>query len=494
MTNTDNNIEKLSPEEIVMMQPNQSLKDDLDDSTSVQVLEINSVLEVSPSQYSTEADSFLAEIQRNPSALDDDFDFDTVIFNEATKTAPASVSLFFISKNEYTNSQAQGELYDSLLEIESSIDNYDEKATWSIYPKPLPVRASDMELNIGSFPKVISQFIQLTSSDSSDIRYSSIGINEKTGFNGIVSDYVGGGQYDDFHYINGKLLINEDDSTEDEFFEEFSRIYGVDMVKNFNTASETSMKWNDTYSPETNLDLSLFDGKVFISNYPATPDPANTIFTDEVRGSILVSTLLRPSELSAPVTLNEFDDSLATIVSQVYMDYISSPEFSFDSFVSDVINPAFVYGSNQFLEMQKFIKDHRNSLELDDKESYDFQRFYAINDESNLVLLGLYENADEAVSDYKSDQALLFALNESEATGFADSATYFIGNGYGATLDSDGDLYPHDEVSAADTAIKFTTTDLMKSVNAFTSSIGEDEKYVFGTKGKAQRSKSRGAG
>lgn len=486
---------KLTAEELAMMKPNQALNDDLDTSVSSQVLEINSLFAGDFDSFKAESKAFLDEIQKNPSVLDDDFVFQTAVLNPKSGNKPASISLLFTSKESYTESRVQSELLDSLADIDTAIDNYDENATWSVYPSPKPTTIHDLEDNISDYPKVISSFVQLGSSSSPEIRYASIGINSKTGFDGVVVDYVGGGGYDEFHYINGKELINPDDSTEDEFFEEFARIHGTDALRDLNAKGKHTITWDaEGLYPITNIDLKSFDDRVSISNYPDTPSPANTTFTPEIQASILTSTLLNPTNLELPVILSDNDDALKLLVEYVYFDYISSPDFNFQSFISEVIDSAFVYGSNQFLEMQSFIKSHRASIGISDDNEYNYQRFYGVTDESELVLLGLFRSQEDSASNHAREESVSLVLNQSEADGFVSSCEMHISNTTDARIDAeDGQLYPSHEVSDDNNVIDLSVQQLIQSANNYYDSVGSANHYDAPQQSKkSQKVKSKG--
>lgn len=81
-------------------------------------------------------------------------------------------------------------------------------------------------------------------------RYIQIGIEDSSGFSGFIRDYVGGGSYQEFYFIQGKLL--EDISFEDFLFESNTLFSGL------GTQIESSLDnyftyENGAYSPRQSL-------------------------------------------------------------------------------------------------------------------------------------------------------------------------------------------------------------------------------------------------
>lgn len=486
MNNTDNTVStKLTPEEERMIQKNDVMEQDLDPSAHFHTLEVNSLLTTSDENYLDEAKSLFTELTKEDTFLTDSFNKDpSMVFNPPAFGKQPSISILFTTKEKFTNAQVDSLFKSQLDEIEvleSLIDNYDEQATWSIYPTPLQPLISDLEAHIEDYPSnVISSFTQLENPDSPEIRYTSIGVNSKKGFDGLIIDYVGGGEYQEFHYINGNVLVNNDDSTEDQFHEEFSRIHGTNLLKRFNTVLDSDIKWNSDFNPVSSADLKIFDGNVKIENYPATPDPANTIFNDEIRASILISSLLNPSELQSPITLSNNDDALSAISEAVYLDYISSPDFNFNEFITNVVDLAFTYGSNHFLHLQGFISSYRATLDFNDVNEYGFQRYYGVTDESELVLLGIFESTEDAMANHNREESMSLVLTQSDASGFVDSCEMHIANSTTARVDSeDGELYPSHEVSDNNNVIEFSVEQLMQSAGNYYDSVGSENIYEY---------------
>ena len=127
------------------------------------------------------------------------------------------------------------------------------------------------------------------------IRYIMIGKQDKKGFSGWISDYVGGGEFQDFYFADGEdvekdLYERKDgDYDNDDSEEEFIKRKGIDFFTEIEkTMEDEGIGWDDNYNPILKKSPPHPDVLAFQMNNSDEERPwlipinvGNTIFEDE---------------------------------------------------------------------------------------------------------------------------------------------------------------------------------------------------------------------
>jgi len=102
----------------------------------------------------------------------------------------------------------------------------------------------------------ISTFIQLNKPNSKNIRYFMHGTDCEKGFSGVIIDYTGGGNWDEFYYINGinleeELIENNQDEwfDQDEIIKVFIEKKGKEFYEELERTQNNIMDWGENYEP-----------------------------------------------------------------------------------------------------------------------------------------------------------------------------------------------------------------------------------------------------
>jgi len=97
----------------------------------------------------------------------------------------------------------------------------------------------------------INTFIQLDKQNSKNIRYFMHGTTCDKGFSGVIIDYMGGGNWDEFYFINGMNLEEElkEWGDQDELIKLFIEKKGKDFYKELKRTQTNIMGWGENYEP-----------------------------------------------------------------------------------------------------------------------------------------------------------------------------------------------------------------------------------------------------
>ena len=401
----NNEIENLNltVDELNMMKPDSSLKEELKTTTETQCLEVSSI---APSGFNIDnadeyANSLKDDIYSSPSIISEDFTFSHIdistINNDEIK-----ISLLFHSNKPHSSKDVTDNLEEDVrISATEDLDLFESYDDITIEISPLQVdehtpTITEVYSLIEKFPEEISHFIQLNKSGDSDIRYSLIGFKTKKGFTGTLVDYCGGGNYEEMHIIEDVFLENPDDSTEDEFFEEVLRIFGAEKLLALQKYITDTLDWDDSYTPVSKLGPSEFEGDVSISNFPDPIEYGNTIFTSEIRANVLKECLTNPSLNDAPLILSSSEDALSTIARLIYTDFIKQPDFNFEKFIEDIVDPIYTYSSAQLLNLQNFVLHYRSENGLDSHDDLHYENYFVVTDERTIVNVGAQKDSDAA--------------------------------------------------------------------------------------------------